>query len=105
MKTRNSLLLVGVVLLGLLTSAFMMRPNIDLRFEAQAQLCAQNFVKAAAIDIPSHRTDYQLLERANTCAKIGQLSLVPATGSKAASASDSYAEFKLKQAERVMDGR
>ena len=141
MKTKALTTLIIFVVLGVLTSAFTVHTNAAALPDDPGQHCQQDLAKAAQIDTPARRAEYQILDRAAACsgvmipptgpcaqilAKAAQIDLparradymvldqavacsgvlIPWTGTRQTvhQIDPVYAELKLRQVERMMDG-
>jgi len=103
MKTKVLTVLIMLLVLGVFTSAFTLQPVSTPTHDVTANPCQRILERAAQIDMPSHRAEYQLLDQAAACLLDETSRVIPFTGSR--SIDPVYAEFKLQQAERMMGGK
>jgi hypothetical protein len=76
MKTKALATLIIVVVLSVLSSAFTVQTSAAALPDNPGQECAQVLDRAAQIDLPSTRADYQILDRTAACSGV----MIPATG-------------------------
>jgi hypothetical protein len=108
MKRKMTLTLLAFALIvGLFATAFtrlVPAPISEPVRDRAAMVCyqAQRFLQS--LEIPAHRVDYQMLDRASVCAKVGRLNLVPVTGTDVDPVLDpDFMRFKDHQAEERME--
>ena len=111
MKSKKLAVILLCLLVGMLNSAFVPAMEDVPGHDVRVKQCVEEYQREAAIDIPSHWSDYQLSRQVNDCVKSGKLVLVPVTGVTTVGGVaterqqvTTYEDFKMKQIERMLDG-